>query len=167
MLRWESTISQANLNVKFSNWSAAMLDTCRVCKGCTGTKRNFWTSPCVFVSFYCALLLLLLLPCMRFVWPSHAFHMRRQQFLTSISGAAFHLAYCEFYCFAVVYGTRSVQCKCLHSFHMHTHTHTHLHSASLPAHSVCLKMQSSAIFAWLFQSAPDAAASHDRREFSN
>lgn len=48
-----------------------------------------------------------------------------------------------------------------------THTHTHLRFASLSAHSVCLKMQSSAIFAWLFQSALDAGASHDRREFSN
>lgn len=75
------------------------------------------SSCCFFVSFYYALLLLCLaIACI-------AFHMRRQQFLTSISGAAFHLAYCEFYCFAVVYGTRSVLCKCLHSFPTHTHTH--------------------------------------------
>lgn len=49
-----------------------------------------------------------------------------------------------------------------------TYTYTYTHSLCFSVWlSVCLKMQSSAIFAWLFQSAPVAAASHNRREFSN
>lgn len=49
-----------------------------------------------------------------------------------------------------------------------TYTFTHTPTLCISVwHSVRLKMQSSAIFAWLFQSASHAAASHDRREFSN
>lgn len=86
----------------------------------------------------------------------HAFHMSRQQFLICISGAAFHLVYCVFYCFALLYGNWQTWCV-----NICTATVISL-PLTMPVWTFSqmrLTMQKSAIFAWPFQSAPLLLAS--------